>query len=112
MNTKKIIGNIGPALFALAAVAVGACAYWFLNSELAALHGMLALAAAPLALTEEQVQEFQGILGEIKTGWTELKGLPAAFQAAQEENAQVRQQVGRCAGSSPAAASPRNRAAP
>ncbi len=54
---------------------------------------VLALAAAPLVLTEEQVQEFQGILGEMKGGWAELKGLPTTFRALQDESAHLKQQM-------------------
>jgi HK97 family phage major capsid protein len=50
-------------------------------------------AAAPVALTEAQITEFQGILGDIKTGWAELKGLPAALKTAQDEQAQVKQEL-------------------
>jgi HK97 family phage major capsid protein len=49
--------------------------------------------AAPIALTEDQIKEFQGILGDIKTGWAELKGLPAALKAAVDDQAQVKQDL-------------------
>lgn len=45
------------------------------------------------ALTEEQVKEFQSILGEVKGGWAEIKALPATFKTLQDDNAQVQQQV-------------------
>src|SRR5215472_1448960 len=44
-------------------------------------------------LTDEQIQEFQGILGEMKGGWAELKGLPAACKSLQDENTQLKQQM-------------------
>ena len=87
MNTKKIIGYIGLAL--LAALAVG---LWTLDSGLWTCAG-LALAAAPLALTDEQIKEFQGILGEIKGGWSEMKNLPATFKSLQDENARLQQHM-------------------
>jgi HK97 family phage major capsid protein len=45
-------------------------------------------------LTEEQVKEFQGLLGEIKGGWAELKGLPSACKSLQDQNTQLNDQVG------------------
>ena len=45
------------------------------------------------ALTEDQVKEFQTILGEVKGGWAQVKDLPATFKTLQEENAQLQQQV-------------------
>jgi HK97 family phage major capsid protein len=53
----------------------------------------MALAAAPVLITEEQLQEFQGILGELKGGWGEIKNLPATFKSLQDENAQLKQHV-------------------
>lgn len=53
----------------------------------------LALASAPVVLSEEQVKEFQGILGELKGGWAELKPLPAGFRSLQDETAQLKQHV-------------------
>jgi HK97 family phage major capsid protein len=44
-------------------------------------------------LTEEQVKEFQGILGEIKGGWAELKALPATFKTLQDETGRLREHV-------------------
>src|SRR5215475_12959491 len=48
----------------------------------------LTLAIAPLVLTEEQVKEFQGILGEMKAGWADLKNLPTTFRSLQDETTQ------------------------
>ena len=45
------------------------------------------------ALTEEQVQEFQTVLGEIKGGWANVKDLPATFKTIQDETAQLGQQM-------------------
>src|SRR5690349_17666731 len=45
------------------------------------------------ALTEEQVKEFQSVLGEIRGGWAEVKALPATFKTIQDETAQLGQQV-------------------
>ena len=81
---KNIVGMIGLALVALALV-------WFRDAEACA--AVVALAAAPLVLTEEQVKEFQGILGELQGGWAELKQMPASLRAMQEETAQLRQHV-------------------
>jgi HK97 family phage major capsid protein len=53
----------------------------------------LALASAPVVLSEEQVKEFQGILGELKGGWAELKPLPDGFRSLQDETAQLKQHV-------------------
>jgi HK97 family phage major capsid protein len=55
--------------------------------------GLLA-AVAPLALTEEQVREFQGILGEMKGAWAELRGLPAGLRDLRQESDQLKQQLG------------------
>jgi HK97 family phage major capsid protein len=84
---KRSIGMIGLALFA-------ALAYFapdMLDLGLGA--STLALAAVPLMLTEEQVKEFQGILGELKGSWSELHGLPGAFKGLQDETAQLKQHV-------------------
>ena len=37
------------------------------------------------ALTEDQVKEFQTILGEVKGGWAQVKDLPATFETLREE---------------------------
>src|ERR1041384_8489831 len=79
MNTKQIITYLGLAL--LGALALG---LWT---------SVAAPAAAPLLLTEEQFQEFQNILGEMKGGWTELRGLPAGFRSLQDETTRLQQHV-------------------
>ena len=55
--------------------------------------GLCLAAAAPLVLTEEQVGEFQSILGELKTGWAEVKALPATFKGLRDETAALKQHV-------------------
>ncbi len=87
MNKKTIVSIIGLALLT-------ALAYFGLHTlrlDLAASGVMLAL--APLALTEEQVKEFQGILGEIKDGWGEIKALPAGLKSLEADTAQLRQHL-------------------
>src|ERR1043166_3800721 len=44
-------------------------------------------------LTDEQIKEFQGILGEMKGGWADLKDLPAACKTLRDENTQLKQQM-------------------
>jgi len=93
MNIRKIVGIIGLAALALLALAaVSHLDRVALNLELFCGAG-LALAAAPVVVTEEQVKEFQGILGDIKGAWAELKNLPTALKVAQEETAEMRDQV-------------------
>jgi HK97 family phage major capsid protein len=43
-------------------------------------------------LTEDQVKEFQGILGEVKGGWAEIKALPATIKTLQDDSAQLQNQ--------------------
>ncbi len=84
MKRKQIVSIIGLALLA-------ALAYFALHtSDFALLASGLCLASAPLVLTEDQVKEFQGLLGEIKGGWAALKDLPAACQSLQDDNAKLR----------------------
>ena len=92
---KNIVGLIGLALLATLAYltlenwpALLSC--W---QHLGPALGGLSLAAAPLALTEEQVKEFQGLLTEIKGGWAELKSLPATFKLLQGDTVQLQQHV-------------------
>src|SRR5690242_11466082 len=47
----------------------------------------------PTALTEEQVQEFQSILTEMKGGWGRLKDLPEHFASFRTENETVRKDL-------------------
>ena len=47
----------------------------------------------PPVLTEDQVKEFQTILGEVKGGWAQLKDLPATFRSFQDESARVQQHL-------------------
>jgi len=44
-------------------------------------------------LPEDQVKEFETILGEMKGGWAEIKALPATFKTLQDETAQMAQQM-------------------
>jgi HK97 family phage major capsid protein len=46
----------------------------------------------PVILTEDQVKEFQGILGEVKGGWAEIKALPATIKTLQDDSAQLQNQ--------------------
>ena len=78
-----IIGLIGLALLTALAIHIYPNLFAF---------GMV-MASVPLVLSEEQVKEFQTILGEMKGGWAELKALPATFKTFQEENEQLQQQV-------------------
>jgi HK97 family phage major capsid protein len=87
MNKKTMVSIIGLALLT-------ALAYFglhMLRLELAASGFMLAL--APLVLTEEQVKEFQGVLGEIREGWGEIKALPGSLKALEADTAQLRQHL-------------------
>lgn len=92
-----LVGRGGPIghLAALAGFALGAACHVALGQFTWAAHGCgLALAAAvPLVLTEEQVKEFQGILGEIKGGWADIKALPATFKSLQDDTAQFKQHL-------------------
>ena len=65
--------------------------FHFTSSLFAA--GGLSLALAPLALTDEQLKEFESILGEMKGGWAELRGLPSTCKGLQDENAQLKEQI-------------------
>src|SRR5215472_11954943 len=47
---------------------------------------------APAGLSEDQVKEFQGILGEVKGGWNQIKDLPATFRSLQDETGRLQQQ--------------------
>jgi len=47
---------------------------------------------AATGLTEDQVREFQGILGEVKGGWSQIKDLPATFRSLQDETARLQHQ--------------------
>lgn len=87
----KLAVYLGLALLA----GLAAAAVIMADTALAGLcAGGFALAAAPVALTEEQVKEFQSLLGDIQGGWAELKALPGALRTVQDESAQLRQQLG------------------
>ncbi len=87
MNKRMIVGWLALAL-------LGALAAVLWSWDLALWSPAVCMAAAPLVLTEEQVKEFQGILGEMKGGWEELKPLPAACRSLQDETARLQQQLG------------------
>src|SRR2546422_9687126 len=50
----------------------------------------LALATAPVALTPEQLEEFNSILSEIKGGWGRVKELPDLLKRVEDENAALK----------------------
>jgi HK97 family phage major capsid protein len=105
MNTKRILSLIGLAfLGTLALLTISSSSIFHLPTSIShllssifhlplLLGGSVALAAAPLVITEEQMREFQGILGELQSGWNEIKNLPATFKSAQNENAELKQQL-------------------
>ena len=97
MNVKKIGVLIGLASLATLAIALGATDLWKLCVSLVdpvtVLVCGLSLAAVPLAFSEEQIQEFQGILGEIKGGWAELKKLPEILGGLKQENDGLRKDL-------------------
>jgi HK97 family phage major capsid protein len=45
------------------------------------------------ALPEDQVKEFQSILGEVKGGWAEIKALPATLKTLQDDTGELQQQI-------------------
>jgi HK97 family phage major capsid protein len=45
----------------------------------------------PTPLTEDQLQEFQTMLGEIKGDWAEVKTLPTTLKTLQDDNAKLKQ---------------------
>lgn len=104
---KTTMKRIGAGLCFVAGAALAYSAYgnwpsvmaWFQQvvswvSGWSASTGGLCLAGmAPLALTEEQVQEFQSILGELKGGWEELKHLPGTLKNVQGETIELKQHV-------------------
>ena len=89
MNTKKMLSYIG--LAALALLAVLAAQLWTLDFGL--WTSAAALALAPVALTEDQIKEFQGILGEIKGGWAALKTLPDNLASLRTESDTMRKDL-------------------
>jgi HK97 family phage major capsid protein len=89
---KHIIGMLGLALLAAVAITFLAPDTW--HMAFGTLAPGLVLAFAPVALTEEQVKEFQGILGELKTGWADLQPLPGGFKTLQDETTQLKQHLG------------------
>src|SRR6266446_663141 len=55
----------------------------------------VALATAPVALTPEQLEEFNSILSEIKGGWGRVKELPDLLKRVEDENAALKLEVGK-----------------
>ena len=106
---KHIVNYIGLALLAALAISFGLhtsahpgalpawlSGLWTLDFGLRPSDlGLLAasLAASPLVLTEDQVKEFQGILGEMQSGWADLKGLPATVKSLQTDNSRFEQHL-------------------
>jgi HK97 family phage major capsid protein len=90
MNQKRIVSFslLGLGLVAAAAALAGG-GY---EAGAGAVSG-LALALAPLALTEEQLREFEGIVGDIKARWGQVKGLPESVAGLQGEAARLAQQL-------------------
>jgi HK97 family phage major capsid protein len=84
---KKMVGYLGFALLAALVVSAWCFDFGLFGSSL------LSMASLPLVLTEEQVKEFQGILGELKSGWGELKRLPDLFTTFKSENDTLRKEV-------------------
>src|SRR5262252_8235098 len=87
-NMKTLLICLGLALLAVLALTLDHAMWYHCTGALG-----LALAVAPIVLTDEQVKEFQSLLGEMKGGWAELKPLPASFKALQDESLQLQQNV-------------------
>jgi HK97 family phage major capsid protein len=87
MKIKTILGCIGLALLAVFALSLWTFDFGSIGAS------AVALASVPLVFTEEQVKEFQGLLGEMKTGWAELKRLPDLFATFKTENETLRKDV-------------------
>ena len=87
MKTGRTIEVLSVLLLGLAAFA----AWQGIESMLFAA-GCLC-ATMPLVLTEDQAREFQGILGELRSGWGDMRGLPTTVQALQTEQGSLRDQL-------------------
>ena len=85
---KALLICLGLAILAVLALTLEHAMWYHCTGALG-----LALAVAPIVLTDEQVKEFQSLLGEMKGGWAELKPLPASFKALQDESLQLQQNV-------------------
>jgi HK97 family phage major capsid protein len=92
MNKQKTFACIGLVLLA----ALACITYHWLPLVAAHWHsaaaGSFAMALMPVTLTEEQVQEFYAVLNEMKSGWLEVKKLPASFAGLQGETASLRKE--------------------
>lgn len=73
-DKKMVLRVIGLAVLALLAVLFRDALFHLMSG------GGALMAAAPLALTGEQIEEFKLLLDEIKGGWAEVKTLPDAFK--------------------------------
>jgi HK97 family phage major capsid protein len=90
MKHKMKFKYLGLALLgALAVVAVLACH----NALEALFTGGVSMALAPLAVTEEQLQEWRALMGDIKSDLPSLKGLPQACQTLREEHSGLERQL-------------------
>lgn len=52
--------------------------------------GGFAMALAPIALTEEQLVEFRGLMEQLKGGWSEVKNLPEIVKGLRSENTELK----------------------
>jgi HK97 family phage major capsid protein len=105
LKSRPIAAACGLLLLAAGAVALAcgaldtiahtwaALVAFFTGHHFAPGASMVMLALAPLALTEDQVKEFRGILDDMRSGWPEMKGLPAGIKAIQEEQTRVQEQL-------------------
>src|SRR5207245_2560138 len=60
-----------------------------------ALAGGIVLAAAPIAVTEDQLREFTSLLDEVKGGWSRVKELPDLLKRVEDENAGLKLELGK-----------------
>jgi HK97 family phage major capsid protein len=93
MNMKtKILPLIGLAALALLAVVA---TFNLQLSTFNLLTSGLALATLPLAMTEEQLREGATLLDDLKGGWKRVKELPDLLKRVEDENAELKLEVGR-----------------
>lgn len=86
---RRITVTIGLALLAALGVGLAEVA----AGRLPELALGVCLAAAPVVLSEEELREFQGLLGEMKGGWAELKPLPAACRQLERQTSGLEQHI-------------------
>src|SRR5260370_4575385 len=82
-------------IISLAVLAAFALMAFSLTGSLNHSLTLVCLAVAPLALTEEQLKEFTGILDEVKGGWERVKALPDLLKKVEDENASLRLEMGK-----------------